>query len=104
MNFKEIAIRIADRMELAATINLLTFYGVPINPSGGDPRVEVQDDGSMLLFIYATPRIEKLLKQRNYEYDVIKDFASERDPREFVSKTNRFKKELEALKRKKLEH
>jgi hypothetical protein len=104
VNLKEIAIRIADRMELAATINLLTLYGVPVDPWGGDPRVEVQDDGSMLLFIYAIPRIEHLLKQRNYEYDVIKDFASERDPREFVSKTNRFKKELEALKRKKREH
>ncbi len=98
MDIREIAIRIESAKFLKVLMAVLQEIRVPLDPCAGDPRFEQDKDGQVQLHILAVPRVERELKERQYKFDVIKDFSDDTDPREYTSQVNRFESRLRELK------
>ena len=98
MDLKQIAIPIGDRDDYAALFRLLRELHVAMDPCAGDPRFDTDAAGRQRLLIIVNPRTEQALRDAGRAFEVVRDLADMRDPREFVSRTNRYKDELARLR------
>jgi hypothetical protein len=98
MDLKQIAIPIADRADQAALFRLLRELHVAMDPCAGDPRFDTDATGRRRLLIIVDPRIERALRDAGRAFEVVRDLADMRDPRDYVSRTNRYAAELARLR------
>ena len=62
------------------------------------PQIREIEKNLAEVVILASSTDLKKLEDGGYNYEIVKDYSEEVDPREYVSKTNRFKAQLEKLK------
>jgi len=70
----------------------------PIDPCSHYPQIRKVEKNLAEVVILASSTDLKKLEDGGYTYEIVKDYSEEVDPREYVSKTNRFKAQLEKLK------
>lgn len=98
MDLKQIAIPIGDRNDYTRLFRLLRELRLPMDPCAGDPRFDSDASGRQRLVVIVNPRIERALHDAGRAFEVVRDLADVRDPREFVSRTNRYAAELARLR------
>lgn len=99
MDAYKIALNVTSRKELNRLYHFLVKNNFPIIPSPRYPQVqEVEKNLAKVVFIVSSRGL-KILEQGGYPVEIVKDFSDEIDPRDYVSKTNRFKAQLEKLKK-----
>jgi hypothetical protein len=98
MDLKQIAIPIGERNDYVELFRLLRELRVPMDPCAGEPRFDADASGRQRLIVIVDPRIERALREAGRSFEVVRDLADVRDPREFVSRTNRYAAELARLR------
>jgi hypothetical protein len=98
MDLRQIAVPVRDAKDASELFRLLRDLHVPLDPCAGDPRFETDASGNRRLLIVVNPRAERALREAGRAFDVVRDLASMRDPRDYVSPTNRYADELARLR------
>ncbi len=98
MDAYKVLLRVSSRNELKNLLNFLVKNHFPIDPCSKFPQVrEVEKNMAEVVFPVSSRGLKKL-QEGGYAYEIVKDYSDAVDPREYVSKTNRFKAQLEKLK------
>ena len=99
MDAYKLLLKVTSKKELKNLLKYLLKNNFPIDPCSNYPQIrEVEKNLAEVVFI-ASSRGLKKLEEGGYKYEIVKDYSDEVDPREYVSKTNRFKAQLEKLKK-----
>ncbi len=98
MDAYKIKLNVTSRKELNRLYQFLVKNNFPIIPNSKYPQVQAVDKNLATVIFIVSSRGLKILEQGGYPVEIINDFSDEVDPREYVSKTNRFKAQLETLK------
>ena len=81
---------------------LFRLFGEWVIPPDDILRVEQEKEGrSIIVEAYVDPSRADTLTKEGFKIEVILDLSTIKDPRIYVSKTNRFKEQLKELKREK---
>ena len=99
MDAYQILLKVTSKKELNNLLNFLLKNHFPIDPCANNPQIREVDKNLAEVVFFASSRDLKKLKEGGYSYEIVKDFSDQVDPREYVSKTNRFKGQLEQLKK-----
>ena len=100
MDAYKVKLKVTSNKELQGLLNYLWQNNFPLDPCSRHPKVrEVDKDLAEVIFLVSSRGLQRLEKD-GFTVEIVKDFSDEVDPREYVSKTNRFKAELEELRRK----
>ena len=99
MDAFKILLKVTSKKELKSLLNFLHKNYFPIDPCSHYPPIrEVEKNLAEVVILGSSTDLKKLEKG-GYTYEIVKDYSEEADPREYVSKTNRFKAQLEKLKK-----
>ena len=99
MDAYQILLQVTSRKELKRLLNFLQEKHFPIDPCSNNPQIREVDKNLAEVVFFASSKHLKQLEEGGYKYEIVKDYSDETDPREYVSKTNRFKEQLEKLKK-----
>lgn len=98
MDAYKISLKTTSEKEFKNLLNFLVKNHFPFDPCSRYPQMrEVEKNVAEVVILTSSTGLKKL-EEGGYSYEIVKDFTDEVDPREYVSKTNRFKAELEKLK------
>lgn len=98
MDAYKISLNVTSPKELKNLINFFVKNYFPIDPCSDYPQIREIEKNLAEVVILASSTDLKKLEDGGYNYEIVKDYSEEVDPREYVSKTNRFKAQLEKLK------
>lgn len=98
MELWRIAIPVRDNADARRLVSLLRELHVPMDPCSGDPHWETDSAGVLRLQVIVTARMQEQLREAGRTFEVTRDFADVPDPRQSVSRTNRFADELARLR------
>ncbi len=93
-----LAIPVADAADTRRLFALLRELRVRMDPCAGDPRFETDPEGRRRLLVVATARVQQQLREAGRAFEIVRDFAGVPDPRNFVSRKNRYAEELARLR------
>lgn len=99
MDAYKISLKITSKKELKNLINFLVKKHFPIEPHSDNPKIREMAKNLVEVVLLVSSRNLNKLEEGGYSYEIVKDYSDEVDPREYVSKTNRFKAQLEELKK-----
>jgi hypothetical protein len=99
MDAYKILLKVTSKKELNNLLNFLHKNHFPIDPCSNYPQIHEVDKNLAEVVFLASSRDLKKLEEGGYKYEIVKDYSDEVDPREYVSKTNRFKAQLGKLKK-----
>ena len=71
----------------------------PLDPCSNPPQIREANKNLAEVVFFASSKNLEQLEEGGYKFDIVKDYSDDVDPREYVSKTNRFKEQLEKLKK-----
>ena len=98
MDAYKISLNVTSKKEFKKLLNFLVKNHFSIDPCSHYPQIrEVKKNVVQVVILTSSTGLKKLA-DGGYSYEIVKDFSDEVDPREYVSKTNRFKAQLEKLK------
>ena len=100
MDVYKIALQASSKEELKKIFDYIVRNYFRIDPCSGYPQIEEAGKDTFKVVLMASSANLKKLEEGDYEFEVVKDFTGDVDPREYVSKTNRFKAELDKLRSK----
>jgi hypothetical protein len=99
MDAFKILLKVTSKKEFKDLFDFLLKNHFPMDPCSHYPQIrEVEKNLTEVVFLASSTDLKKL-EEGNYKYEIAKDYSEEVDPREYVSKTNRFKAQLEKLKK-----
>jgi hypothetical protein len=99
MDAYKILLKVTSKKEFKNLFNFLVKNHFPIDPCSNYPQIrEVEKNLAEVVFLASSTGLKKLEKG-GFTYEIVKDYSDAVDPREYVSKTNRFKAQLEKLKK-----
>jgi hypothetical protein len=98
MDAYKISLNVKSKKELKNLLNFLVKNHFPLDPCSHYPQIREVDKNVVEVVILTSSTGLKKLEDGGYTYEIVKDYSEEVDPREYVSKTNRFKAQLEKLK------
>ncbi|MBW2482548.1 MAG: hypothetical protein JRF38_21375 [Deltaproteobacteria bacterium] len=98
MDAYKISLKVTSKKEFKNLLNFFVKNHFSFDPCSRYPQIrEVEKNVAEVVIVAGSTGLKKL-EDGGYSYEIVKDFSDEVDPREFVSKTNRFKAQLEKLK------
>ena len=98
MDAYKISLNVTSRKESKSLYHFFVKNHFPIDPCSPYPRIRQVEKNLAEVVLLVSSRHLKKLEEGGYRFEIVKDFSEEVDPREYVSKTNRFKAQLEKLK------
>ena len=98
MDAYKISLKVTSKKELKSLTHFLVKNHFPIDPCSHYPQFREVEKDLIEVVLLASSRYLNKFEEGGYTYEILKDYSDEVDPREYVSKTNRFKAELEKLK------
>ena len=98
MDAYKISLNVTSKKEFKNLLSFLVKNHFSIDPCSRYPQFREVEKNLVEVVILTSSTGLKKLEDGGYAYDIVKDFSDEVDPREFVSRTNRFKAQLEKLK------
>ncbi len=99
MSLQELAIPIGDDNDRQRVLALLQTLRVRMDPCAGEPRFERDPTtGGTRLRLLSNDRVQLGLAAAAQPFEVLRDLADHPDPRDYVSRTNRYAGELARLR------
>ena len=98
MDAYKISLNVTSKKEFKNLLKFLVKNHFSIDPSSHYSQIREVEKNVVEVVILTSSTGLKKLEDGGYSYEIEKDFSDEVDPREYVSKTNRFKAQLEKLK------
>lgn len=97
MQIREVAIIVESAEFLTGLMAVLQELQVPFDPCAGEPKFTEDENKALRVHFLAIPRIERELTERNYKFEVVKEYADVPDPRVYTSQNNRYEEKLRKL-------
>ena len=98
MSVYQLAVRLEGPKQLQELMRLFEEHHLPPDPWDEGLRIEPDAEGKDWLVVIATGAVRKELEEMGLTQRIERDFSEEPDPRQQVSRTNRFAEELERLR------